>query len=110
MLKSRIPMIAAGLPVLVDRAVEEAADKIVESAKVRVPDRAPVGEGLIAAIHTERRGVGERAVVAGDGDHWYGHLVEYGTTHSAPKPFLVPAAEETRPVFVSLVQAALEAL
>jgi hypothetical protein len=49
-------------------------------------------------------------VVAGDDDVFYGHMVEHGTTHSAPHPFRVPAAEEARDPVRNLFVASLRNL
>ena len=32
-------------------------------------------------------------VVAGDRDHFYGHMVEFGSTRAPAHPFLVPSVE-----------------
>lgn len=109
-LKSRIPAIVAELPARMEGVTSEGADLVAERARVRVPDAPPYGEGLVTAIHVERRGPARHEVVAGDNDHWYGHLVEHGTTHSAPHPFLVPSLEESRADVLKLGQAALVGL
>lgn len=97
-LRSRFPQIILELPARGDAAAKLIAERIEQAAKRRAPDRPPIGEGLVDAIHTERQGVGTYAVIAGDDDVFYGHLVENGTVHSAPHPFLVPALEESRDV------------
>lgn len=91
-LKSRIPEIAKALEPAIHEAVKEAADTIRDAAKERVPVR--TGR-LRRAIHTEEAPEGAY-VIAGDSQAWYGHLVEHGTSHSPPHPFLVPAFEENR--------------
>lgn len=106
-LKSRFPEIAAELRPRVSAAVKAAAEGIEEGAKSRVP----VDTGALRdAIHTERRAVAEYAVVAADDEVWYGMLVEHGTTHNPPHPFLVPAAEVGRDAAEGLVRAALRGL
>lgn len=109
-LKSRLPLIAAELRPRVSAAVRAGAGLMSERAKVRAPDAPPLGEGLVSAIHVERQGPAEYAVVAGDDDVFWGHFVEFGTVHSAPKPFLVPAFEESVNETVGLVQGALRRL
>lgn len=91
-------------------AVKQGADLVAERAKVRAPDAPPLGEGLVEAIHVEREGGAGYMVVAGDGDVFYGHMVEHGTSHSPPHPFLVPSLEESRGEIESLVCSALGAL
>lgn len=107
-LRSRLPAIIAVLPVGVDGATREAAEVVVERAKARVS----VNEGdLRDAIHIEREGVAEYAVVAGDENEvFYGHMVEHGTSHSAPRPFLVPSLDETEDLAVRLVALTLKRL
>ena len=39
---------------------------------------------------------GEYAVIAGDFDAFYGHIVEHGSTQNPPHPFLIPAFEAVR--------------
>lgn len=119
-LTSRIPQIIAELDPKTMDAVVELAERVVEGAKERVPDDTPIGVGLISAIHVETGSdlvksteiVGPAnpeavysatelsdsavAVVAGDHDHFYGHILEHGGLHTAPHPFLVPAYEAER--------------
>lgn len=106
-LKSRLPEIAAELRPRVGNAVRLGAERIKESAR----DRVPVHTGKLRdGIEIDRRGPTEYAVVAGDRDVFYGHLVEFGTSHSAAHPFLVPAAEQNRQVVERLVIEALRRL
>ena len=92
-LKSRLPQIAAELRPRVSAAVKDSAEQVAEAAKARVP----VDTGRLRdAIHVERKGPAEYAVVAGDNQAWYGHLIEHGTTRQPPRPFLVPTLEEQR--------------
>lgn len=109
-LKSRFPEIIAELRPRVGKSVAEGAALVSERASQRVPDRTPLGEGLIAAIHVEREEVGEYSVVAGDEEAFYGHIVEFGGKYSAPHPFLVPALEESTDDVLALVTAALRGL
>ena len=107
-LKSRFPMIAAELRPRVLAAVEEAAGLVAEEARRRVP----VGPGDVhlrdhISVESESDGY---AVLAGDGETFYGHMVEFGTSHSAPHPFLLPAAEENVDAAAALVTAALRGL
>lgn len=106
---NRFPVIIAELPAKVDSAVATGALAVAAHARARVPVGAP-DVHLRDAIHVEREGVAEYSVVAGDNEVWYGHLVEFGTTHSAPRPFMVPAAGDGRDEVVGLVAAALRSL
>lgn len=118
-LTSRIPLIVAELDEKTLEGVVEIAERIVEGARERVPDAPPLSEGLIEAIHVEtgtdlvksteagfshsalsvtaeELSAGAVAVVAGDHDHFYGHIIENGGVHTPPRPFLVPAFEAER--------------
>lgn len=98
----RLPEIIRELETEVEKAVREAVEElVVPTAKALVPK----DEGYLAeAIHTELALEGLYVVaggrVAGDRDVFYGHMVEHGTTHSAPRPFLVPALEMHRQAIV----------
>lgn len=105
-LRSRLPQITAALPARVDVALKAGAEAIERGAK----DRVPVASGdLRDAIHVEDADDGFY-VVAGDEETFYGHLVEHGVTHTAPRPFLIPAAEAARGEIVAGVAAALKGL
>lgn len=96
------------------------AEAIAEEARNRVP----VNTGRLRdAIHVEKRASGVEVggqhvggvysdwfVVAGDTKAFYGHMVEFGTTHSPAHPFLIPAFESRRPVLEGLVREALQRL
>lgn len=103
-LKSRLPGIAASLQPRVSAAVKEGAERIREAAQERVRVRT---EELHHAIHTEHVGPAAYAVVAGDDDAFYGHMLEFGTAHSPAFPFLVPAVEAEKDTVVDLVHIAL---
>lgn len=91
--KSRIPQIAADLDNQLDEVARYTAEAIAAQAKGRVP----VDSGnLKRSIHVDRKGEAEYAVVAGDDDAFYGHMVEFGTSNTPPHPFLIPAAESQR--------------
>lgn len=108
-LRSRLPEIAAELRPKVSQAVSKGADLVVEGARERVPV-GPEKPHLRDAIHKERIGPAEYAVVAGDKEVFWGHLVEHGTVHSAPHPFLVPAAEALSGAIEALVAESLRGL
>lgn len=109
MLRNRFPEIIAELPAKMDAVASEGADMVVLGAKTRVH----VGLSdphLRDAIHKEREGLGRYAVVAGDTEVFYGHILEHGGAHSRPFPFLVPALEEARGPVEKLALAAVRAL
>lgn len=106
-LQSRIPAIVAELAPALDQVAEAGAELISASAKEKVD----IDTGTLRdAIHTEKVKQGTHAVVAGDRVAFYGHLLEHGTTHSGPHPFLVPALEEDKPEVVALAEAAVKAV
>jgi HK97 gp10 family phage protein len=105
-LKSRIPEIAAEMEARLEATLEAAGELIVKGAKERVP----VESGRLRdAIHVETTAKGV-SVVAGSTEAFYGHMVENGTTHSAPHPFLVPAAEAAKDEIAAEATAALREL
>jgi HK97 gp10 family phage protein len=91
-LKSRIPQITAEMEGKLNTVVRAGAENIERTAKELAPDAPPLGEGLVAAIHTEHDALGS-SVVAGDDEVFYGHFIENGTVNTPPHPFLVPAVE-----------------
>jgi HK97 gp10 family phage protein len=111
MLKSRLPAIIAGLDPRVETALRAGAELVEAEAKTRAPDRPPIGEGLVEAIHVEPDDVGGGYfVVAGDSDVFYGHFLEHGTRHAAARPFLVPALESQSETVAAMVHGVLKTL
>jgi HK97 gp10 family phage protein len=109
-LKSRIPEIAAELAAKMDGVAAAGAELIAADAREKVHVGPGDGPHLKDHIHTEKVKQGTHAVVAGDKDAFWGHMLESGTTHSAPYPFLVPSLEEDRPEVYSLAEAAARTL
>ncbi len=92
-LRSRLPEIARRLDDVAQEAVRQRAELIAAEARSRVP----VNTGRLRnAIHVEQQDDMIR-IVGGDGDAWYGHLVEFGTKRHGPRPFLLPAYEAHKP-------------
>jgi HK97 gp10 family phage protein len=106
--RSRIPRVAALLPIRAAEAARLGAELVERRAK----DRVPVRSGALRdAIHVEATGLGEFTVVAGDDeDVFYGHIVEHGGARTSAQPFLIPAGEETRKDLVKLGIRALRTL
>lgn len=103
-LKSRIPEIEKKLPIEINIATREGAEEVARVARFLVPKN--TGR-LMESIHVERsydRGRVLTWVVAWSREAWYGHLVEWGSTHRRgssvwtipARPFMVPAAEAAR--------------
>jgi len=108
-LKSRLPEIAEELRPKVSAAIKEGAQLVAAEARVRVPIGPPEVH-IKNDIRVTRVGPAEYAVLAGDDNTFYGHMIEWGTSHSAPRPFLVPALEANRQTVETLVAAALRTL
>jgi HK97 gp10 family phage protein len=107
MYRSRLPKIAAELVATMDGIAEGGAMFVSERAKQRVP----VDTGKLRdAIHVERDEFASYAVVAGNSKAFYGHIVEHGSVHTPPHPFLVPALEESRADIEAAAAAALRKL
>lgn len=105
--ESRFPQITRELRPKVSRGTRAGAELIVQAAKSRVPVRSGA---LRDAIHIDFRGDADYAVVAGDHNAFYGHMVEFGTTHSPAHPFLVPAVEERKAAVEAAIVVALRSL
>lgn len=106
MFRNKLPLIIGELHSKTDDALREAVDAVVDEAKGRVP----VDSGKLRdAIHVEETEDGY-SIVAGDNEAFYGHLVEFGTTHSAAHPFLLPAFEAERESILDAVSDALDDL
>lgn len=106
-LESRLPEIIAALPQVIDKALEKGAEVIADAERQRVPVR--TGR-LRDSIHVERKSAFDYEIVSGDNEAWYGHLVEFGTSHSPPEPFAIPALEENREPVTILVHAEIAGL
>lgn len=105
-LTSRLPEITAALPPAVHAATLHGAEDVAEGARERVP---VVSGRLHDAIHVEEIPEGA-AVVAGDKEVFYGHLVEHGgAINRPPHPFLIPALEANRERIEHEVVAAIRA-
>lgn len=107
MLRSRLTAIAAALDEQIDPAIHEIAVQAQADAKSRVP--VDTGD-LRDAIQVVKVEDGVYAVVAGNDDVFYGHMVENGTSHTPPRPFLIPAGEAVRGKIDDAVRQALRDL
>jgi len=106
MFRSRIPQITAEMVPALEAAMSAGAELIAARAKQRVP----VATGRLRdAIHVEAED-GGFAVIAGDTEAFYGHIIEHGGARVPAHPFLIPAAEESREEVIGLVSAALRRL
>jgi HK97 gp10 family phage protein len=110
---SRIPKFVAELPTTLDAALVEGAHLIADDAEERLRPHHLSGE-LERELHvddTHREGI---YVLAGDPSDpafaFYGHMLEFGTSHAPPYPFMVPAFEANRDAVVSLATAAVRGL
>lgn len=107
MYTSRLPQIAAGLGARMDVVAREVAREIEQGARERVP----VDSGdLRDSIATTRVALGDYRVEAGAGGAFYGFLVEFGTSKTPARPFMVPAAEAVAPRVREIGAAALARL
>lgn len=104
---SRFPQIEREIRPRVAAGTRRGAEMVMEAAKGRVPVRTGA---LKDAIHIDFRGDADYAVVAGNHDVFYGHMVEHGTAHSGAHPFLVPALEERKAAITALVALELKRL
>lgn len=110
-LKTRLDGIALALQPAVSTATKAGAEIVGETAVANlVAGGHVVNDDLGQAVHVENVGPGEYSVLAGDEDVFYGHMLEHGTTHSPPYPFLVPALETEEDTILALVGGALRGL
>lgn len=110
MLRSRIPQIVVEIEHFVEDAIEEGAEDVRAAAEARLqPHRVTGRLAEETHVHKEPEGF---YVVAGDdtGDVFWGHMLEHGTSHSPPYPFLVPSLEERRGRIVNRVSGRLRNL
>lgn len=105
-LKSRLPEIAAQLDPKVKAATYKGAKLVEAGAQAGVEVRTGA---LRAAIHVEEV-PGGYSVVAGNREVYWGHFLEFGTSHSAAEPFLIPALEGNRDNITRLIGEALRDL
>jgi HK97 gp10 family phage protein len=101
-LTNRFPEIEKELPVRVHEAILSGAHKIARDAS----DHAPVESGTLRdSIAAEPSHTGAEIKAA-----WYWFFVEFGTSHSPAKPFMIPAAEANRDNLARDVSAELKRL
>lgn len=101
---TRIPDILNRLPAHLDAAVRAGVEAIANDAKTR----APVDTGRLRdSIHVERRGPSEYTVLV---DAFYGQLVEFGSTSTGARPYLIPAIEANRERVIGEVRAEIRRL
>lgn len=112
-LRSRLPAIIGSLAVVVDDAVIKGAHLVQADAERRLAPHRRTGE-LEQQVHVDdqkREGV---YVVAGEPTDpsfaFWGHMLEHGTSHSPPYPFLVPALEENEERIKGMVIAAVRSV
>lgn len=107
---SRLAEISAELPKLVDDALKEGAELVAADAERRLEPHRLSGalEGQIYVDDKKRAGIYVRAGDPKDPSFaFYGHLIEFGTSHSPPFPFLVPALEENAGTVERLARVAI---
>lgn len=93
--RNRLPALRQGIRRQAARVVKE----VVTECATRAKAFAPVDTGeLRDEIHTEEQGE-----LAADAVSSVPHSIfnEFGTVKMAPQPYMAPAAEETRPRFLS---------
>ena len=108
-LKSRLPQIAAELRPKVSAAVKKGAQLVAEDARGRVAIGSP-DVHIRDDINVNRLGPAEYEVAAGGDETFYAHMLEFGTSHSAPKPFLLPALDDNQSDIEDLVRVVLGSL
>jgi HK97 gp10 family phage protein len=90
MLTSRIPKITREMEPNVADALRHGAETVAAAAAAGAPRGGGIHH-IADDIHVVRDGHLEYLVRAGREDTFYGHILEHGSVHAAPHPFLVPA-------------------
>ena len=86
------------------RMAHTAAVKAALDTQAEARRRAPVDTGYMRASIAERSGVQGRTVWAETSvGAEYAAFVEYGTSTQAPQPFMRPAFEQAKGVFVQMI-------
>ena len=86
------------------RMAHTAAVKAALDTQAEARRRAPVDTGFMRASIAERSGIQGRTVWAETSvGAEYAAYVEYGTSTQAPQPFMRPAFEQARDVFVQMI-------
>lgn len=107
MLKNLGPRVAARIG---DRALRAAAKPIIKDAKRRVPKRTGELRRSICGVVQKRADQnGQRVVLIGfrPPTSRRAHLVEFGTSHSAAKPFMRPALDSQHAEALKVLQETL---
>lgn len=108
-LRSRFSGIETAIARRLSTEVRKTARLIAVDAAERIePGPDPIH--LSEAIHVERDAPAAYRVVAGDGDAFYGHILEHGSVKMAPRPFLIPAMDAQTDDAVRRARAALRGL
>lgn len=108
-LKSRFPEIEAKIARRISTEMRHTANLIAEDAASRIhPGPDPIH--LAEEIHVDREAPATYRVVAGGGGAYYGHILEHGAVHMAPRPFLIPALDAQREGAVRRTTAVLRGL
>jgi HK97 gp10 family phage protein len=87
---SRIPQITRDMEPDVADALRHGAETVATAAAAAAPRGGGIHH-IADDIHVVRDGHLEYLVRAGREDTFYGHILEHGSVHAAPHPFLVPA-------------------
>jgi phage protein, HK97 gp10 family len=103
-IQNDLPKIAVSLTPKVDAVVTKAALDIQANAQARAPVRFGI---LKASIQAHRVGVAHWRVDVGAE---YGIYQEYGTVYMPAHPFMRPAIERVRPVFLNALNRTLGGL
>lgn len=108
-LTSRFPGIGTSIARRLSTEMRHTAQLIAEEAESRL-NVGPPDIHLMEHLHVVREAPATYAVIAGDEEAFYGHIVEHGGLHSAPRPFLVPALDAQKADAVARATAILRGL
>ena len=103
---------AAGAVVIKNAAIRNAPRDTGNLAKNIIAKRLPRGEAQHTSEHivTVRKGkLTAKQKATGMRDAYYGGFVEFGTVHTAPRPYLRPAYDQNKTQAVEAMKSRIEA-
>jgi len=109
---NRLQQIGANVSRLENKALKDAAEPVLEDAKVNAPIRTgKLKEGLKISGIKNRDGTKYVLVGIDKSDSskiFYGKFIEFGTSKMSPRPFLEPAYEKNKKEILERIKSTLK--
>lgn len=109
---NRLQQIGANISRLENKALQDAAEPVLEDAKANAPIRTgKLKEGL--KISGVKNRDGTKYVLVGidrsdNSNIFYGKFIEFGTSKMSPRPFLEPAYEKNKKEILKRIKSTLK--